>query len=126
MTISSGTVTSSETGAKSSGVRNGIFGNSAGFTAWAKAPISKRMAVGRRLGHDLVADHAAGAGLVLDDDRLAQHLLQPGRDQPGRRVGAAASRIGHDQPHRLGGIGLRTGKARRQRQGCRRAEGATP
>jgi len=33
------------------------------------------------LGHDLVADHAAGARPVLDDDRLAQRLLQLRRDQ---------------------------------------------
>ena len=39
-TRSSGTVTSSETGAKSSGVRNGILAISEGLTAWAKAPIS--------------------------------------------------------------------------------------
>ncbi len=38
-TSSSGTVTSSEIGAKSSGVLNGILAKSDGFTAWAKAPI---------------------------------------------------------------------------------------
>lgn len=39
-TSSSGTVTSSETGAKSSGVRNGIFAIRDGLTACANAPIS--------------------------------------------------------------------------------------
>ena len=40
ITSSSGTVTRSEIGAKSSGVLNGILANSDGLTAWAKAPIS--------------------------------------------------------------------------------------
>ena len=37
----------------------------------------QRMAVRRRLGDRLVADHAAGARPVVDHDRLAQRLLQP-------------------------------------------------
>jgi hypothetical protein len=51
-----------------------------------------RLAVGRRLGHGLVGDEAAGAGLGLDDHLLADD--RPGRvgEQAAQQVGGAAGR----------------------------------
>jgi hypothetical protein len=45
-------------------------------------------AVGRRGLQRLRRDLAAGAGLVLDDDRHAQLVLEPLRQDAGDRVGA--------------------------------------
>ena len=53
------------------------------------------VAVRHGLGHRLIADHAAGARPVLDHDRLAQRLLQLGRDEARRGVGTAARRVRH-------------------------------
>jgi hypothetical protein len=54
----------------------------------------QRVAVGRGRGHRLAGDHAAGAGLVVDDHRLAQgarHVLAHGAR---RDVGRAAGALG--------------------------------
>ena len=59
------------------------------------------MAVLVGLGHHVGADIAAGAGLVLDHDRLADGVLQLGADQPRQDVGGAAGRKRHDDAHRL-------------------------
>ena len=76
----------------------------------------QRVAVGRRLREGLARDQAAGAGLVLDDEWLAQLLLQFVGDDARRAVDIAAGRIGHDQANVsrriwLGG-GRRSGKGR--------------
>ena len=42
----------------------------------------QRVAVGRRLGDRFGADIVAGAGLVLDDELLAELFGQPLPDQP--------------------------------------------
>jgi hypothetical protein len=66
-----------------------------------------RVAIRRRLGDARGADHAGGAGLVLDDDRLPEHVGQArGHRAPGD-VRPAPRRIGNDQLHRLGGIAVR-------------------
>ena len=49
-------------------------------------------AVGRGLGHRVGADVAAGAGLVVDDERLAELFLQMVGDQAGDHVGRRARR----------------------------------
>ena len=81
----------------------------------------QRVAVGRRLGREVGADGAAGARLVVDDQRRAQllaHLLRQGARE---EVGGAAGRERHDQADRLAGPGLlrpRGGQGRcTQRQG---------
>ena len=62
----------------------------------------KRVPVRRRLGHVVCADIAAGAALVLDNDRLAQRLLQLGSDQARQHiVGATHNR--NDDTDRFGG-----------------------
>ena len=81
-------------------------------------------AVGRGLGHNLVADHAGGAGLVLDDDGGAQCLLQGILDEPRRRVGAAARRIGHDDPD-LPGKTLGANRSGKKRGACAEQDGAS-
>jgi hypothetical protein len=73
----------------------------------------QRVAVGRGRGHRLAGDHAAGAGLVVDDHRLAQgarHVLAHGAR---RDVGRAAGRVGHDDADRLGGKARRLRRAQR-------------
>jgi hypothetical protein len=71
--------------------------------------------VRRRLRHRVHADHAAGAGAVLDDHRLAAQVRrQRGREQARRRVHRAAGREGDDEAHRPVGEAqlLRRGAAR--------------
>ena len=74
----------------------------------------QRVAVGLGLGHDLRADIAAGARLVVDDDLLAQRLLQAGLDRPRQHVGDAARRERRHDAHRLRWIGLRASRRRQQ------------
>ena len=65
------------------------------------------MAIGLRLGDVVVADHAAAARLVLDDDGLLPRLLQFVGKQTGEDVGGAARRIGHDEGDAPARIGIR-------------------
>ena len=60
----------------------------------------ERVAVGRRFDDLLRADHAAGAGAVLDHDRLAELLLQHVADQARRHVGRSSGAEGNDDPDR--------------------------
>jgi hypothetical protein len=60
-------------------------------------PSRIRVAVGRRRGHRLRADHAAGAGLVLDDDRLIELLGELLAHDPSDHVAGASRRIGNDE-----------------------------
>ena len=64
----------------------------------------------------LGADVSAGAGLVVDEDLLAQRLAEVLGDQAGRDIGALPGLVRHDQAHRLVGIGLRRGGQSRQRR----------
>ncbi|MNR02081.1 hypothetical protein D3C85_1179210 [compost metagenome] len=48
------------------------------------------------VGGVIGAQHAAGAGLVLDDDRTLERAFQRGRDDTAQHVGAAAGRERHD------------------------------
>ena len=67
-------------------------------------------AVGRGGLERLRGELAAGAGLVLDDDRLAEHLAQPLGQQPGDGIGAAAGGEADQQPDRAAvGAGRRPG-----------------
>jgi hypothetical protein len=79
------------------------------------------VAVGRRL-HDVEpADAAAGAGLVVDDDRLAELLGELLADDAGDDVARPARGEGDDDADRLLGVrgergpGERGGGARRRR-----------
>ena len=60
----------------------------------ADAGEEERVAVGRRLGGELGADRAAGAGPIVDDDRLAEIGPELLRDRARHRVVAAAVRLG--------------------------------
>ena len=68
------------------------------------------VAVGRRAGDDVAADHARGAGLVLDQHGDAQHVLQLVGDDARGDVDVPARRIGRHDADRLvgefvGGLG---------------------
>src|SRR5689334_19026488 len=75
-----------------------------------------RVAVGRAAGDLLGGDARAGAGLVLDHERLAkrahERLLQRARDE----IGRAARREADHQLDRMRGIALRKTGARKNRQ----------
>ena len=64
----------------------------------------ERVAVGRGLGDQFGADIVAGAGLVLDDELLAELLAQPISDNARDDVGRSAGRIADDDAHRVVGI----------------------
>ena len=67
----------------------------------------ERVAVGRRLGDERRADHRALAGLVVDDDVLAEPLAEIFGHHAGDDVGRAAGRVGHDELDGLARPGLR-------------------
>ena len=65
---------------------------------------AERVAVRRRARDLGGADRAAAAGLVVDDQRLAERPVDLLGDDAGDDVGGAAGRERNDQPHRLGRI----------------------
>ena len=67
--------------------------------------IRKVVAVGRGADDLGRGDVAAGAGFVVDDDRLPQRLGELLRHDARHHVGAAAGREAHDDADRLGGPG---------------------
>ena len=67
----------------------------------------QRVAVRRRLRDELRADAAAGAGAVLDDERLAELRAHAVGENPRDAVDAAAGRERNDDAHRLDRIRLR-------------------
>ena len=78
------------------------------------------MTVGRRLGDELRADRARGAGAVLDHDRLAQGLVQPLAQRARHYVGCAAGGEGHDEADRPVRIARLCGDERRRREARKR------
>ena len=71
----------------------------------------QRVAVGRRLGDGVGADHAARAGAVVDDDRLAERLGQRLLHDARIEIDRAARRERHDDADRLRRIRLRVQRA---------------
>ncbi len=63
-------------------------------------------AIGGGSGHRLGAYHAARAGAIVHDHRLAPSVGEPLADCARDDVGAAAGRVGHDDPDRFAGIRL--------------------
>ena len=78
----------------------------------------ERVAVGRRASHRCGADGAAGAGAIVDHDRLAQLDRKLLGDEARGGVGATARGEGGNQGDGLGGIG-RLGMGRRCHRKCR-------
>ena len=72
----------------------------------------ERIAVGRRFGRKLGRNRPAGAGPILDDDRLSERNVQFLADDARGDIGAAAGRRGDYHADRLGRI-LRGGLRRR-------------
>jgi hypothetical protein len=79
------------------------------------------------LGDQVGADIAAGAGLVLDHDRLADGVLQLRADEARQDVRGPARRERHDDPDRLG-EGLSRGAAgcEAQSENCESRNDAEP
>jgi hypothetical protein len=50
----------------------------------------RRVAVGRALRDDFGADHAAGAGAVIEDEVMAEHLGHLRREQTEKDIAVAA------------------------------------
>src|SRR5688572_1851878 len=69
------------------------------------------VAVGRSLGHEIRADHAARARLVLHHHGLAEQWREGLTDHARHRVGAAPGRETDDQADGAIRIGLRTRRA---------------
>ncbi len=61
---------------------------------------AQRVAVGCGLGHDLAADRAAGAHLVVDHHRHTQRIAQALHGSSRNRIGTAAGRQRHDAADR--------------------------
>ena len=83
----------------------------------------ERVAVRRSLGDGSRAERSARAAAIVDDDRLAQALLQPLADHAGDNVGTAAGGIRHDQPNGPGRKGLRCrdgGRSQHQRHAAKK------
>src|SRR4051794_25569316 len=70
------------------------------------------MAIGLLRRDESRADGGAGAGLVLDDDRLAPLLLQLRGEKARLRLRRAARQIGNDDPHHAGRKVERAGRLR--------------
>ncbi len=68
-------------------------------------PEQQGVAIGPGPDHPLDGDGARGPHRVLDDHGLLQPLGQPGHQQPGGHVHAAAGRERHDRDDGLGGPG---------------------
>jgi hypothetical protein len=66
--------------------------------------IQERVAVGRRTDRRLDRNIGGGAGLVLDDDGLAEPRREPLRHDPRHRVRPAAGRKSDDPAQRPGRI----------------------
>ena len=75
----------------------------------------ERVAVRRRLGHCVHADHCRGPGLVFDDDGHAKLLGNGLRDVARDHVRRAAGRPGHDPFDRAVGVGFGRGGDARER-----------
>ena len=74
------------------------------------------VAVGRRLGDQFGADHAAGTGTVVDDHALPPDLEKMRRQRACEHVGGAAGRNRHDDAHGTVRVGLRRGRCGSRRQ----------
>ena len=61
----------------------------------------QRLAVGRRLLHDLRGDDAARAGPVVDDHRVAEALRELVGHRARHDVGRAAGAVGNDEAQRF-------------------------
>jgi hypothetical protein len=81
----------------------------------------QRVAVLRRLDHELGPDVAAGPGPVLDDHRLAPALLQLLGEKSRDDVGGTAGRLAQHEAHGLVGIVLGLRLRMHVRNQCQRA-----
>jgi len=93
--------------AKSLAASKGVAGIRVWLVAWvALVAHHQGVAVGCGLGGDVAADIAGAAGLVVDDDGLAEAFAHLGCQGAGHDVGRPARRVGHHQPQGVGGPGF--------------------
>src|SRR5215510_4325095 len=78
-----------------------------------------RVAVGRRLRDGLCSNIPAGAGPVLDDDRLAPCVIELLPYDSRKYIRHTPGRERHDEPDRLRWIDLRGARASRKKQNQR-------
>ena len=71
--------------------------------------VEQRVAVGRRMGDGLRCDVAAGPRPVIDDERLAEDLLELAAEDAPEHVACPARREGDDKGNRPRGIVRRAG-----------------
>src|SRR2546423_3641435 len=76
----------------------------------------QRVAVGRRLGRGLGADVAARAAAVIDDEGLAERLVQPGGERAADDVGSRSWRKRDDHAYGFRRIGLSGREQRREQE----------
>ena len=76
------------------------------YRGW-RADQKKRVAIRGRAHNGLSPDIGAGAGATLDDEGLAQSLLERLTQQPRHDVGTASGREGYDHVHGSVRLGLR-------------------
>ena len=98
------------------------IGKQHGVVGDVRADDEQRVAVGRRRRDGLGADGGAATRPVLDDDVLADPVLQVLGDDAGERVDRAAGEERHDQLDGLCRIVLRPGRA----DGHRKPSSAAP
>ena len=102
------------TGAKSTSGSYGSFVKTSGASTVTTIGVSiSRLPSAGRVADRLGDDPAAGAGPVLDDDRLLQLVLHAVGEQARRDVGRAAGREADQQAHRLVDLRERDGRGRR-------------
>src|SRR5262245_56758933 len=77
------------------------------------------MAVLRRLGYGLAADHAIGAAAVVDDELATERFGQLLAHKAPHAVHAAAGREGDDDSYRAGWVALGNGLRAARDQGQR-------
>ena len=85
----------------------------------------QRVAIRIGFRHDAGADPGGRASAVLDDDRLAQPILQMRRQQPRHDVGSTTRRERHDDADRTGWIGSLPCHKCRSQHHTRAARGQT-
>ena len=76
------------------------------------------VAIRRRLRHMARGDGAGRAGPVVDHDRLAEQLGEPGLQDARHYIGAAARRKAHHHAHGLRRIVLRARRGGREHEQC--------
>ena len=77
---------------------------------YARRGGEQRIAVGRGVGDEFEADHAARPRPVVDDDLLAEGFAEFGRKRARQQIGTSADTLRHNQTDRALGKTRRLGR----------------